>query len=155
MEAALRTAVETLTGEPLANLDFVDVRGTKGIKEASYNVAGMDVKVAVASGLGNARELLEKVKSGEASYHFIEIMGCPGGCVNGGGQPQVSGEVRNTVDVQAIRAKVLYDNDSAKTIRKSHENPSIKKVYEEYFGEPGSHRAHEVLHTSYVKRTVN
>ena len=155
MEAALRTAVETLTGEPLANLDFVDVRGTKGIKEASYNVAGMDVKIAVASGLGNARELLEKVKSGEASYHFIEIMGCPGGCVNGGGQPQVSGEVRNTVDVQAIRAKVLYDNDSAKTIRKSHENPSIKKVYEEYFGEPGSHRAHEVLHTSYVKRTVN
>lgn len=82
-------------------------------------------------------------------------MGCPGGCVNGGGQPQVSGEVRNTVDVQAIRAKVLYDNDAAKTIRKSHENPSIKKIYEEYFGEPGSHRAHEVLHTSYVKRTVN
>ena len=101
------------------------------------------------------QELLEKFKSGEASYHFIEIMGCPGGCVNGGGQPQVSGEVRNTVDVQAIRAKVLYDNDAAKTIRKSHENPSIKKIYEEYFGEPGSHRAHEVLHTSYVKRTVN
>ena len=126
MEAALRTAVETLTGEELPNPDFVDVRGTKGIKEASYNVAGMDVKVAVASGLGNARELLEKVKSGEADYHFIEIMGCPGGCVNGGGQPQVSGTVRNTVDVQGIRAKVLYDNDAAKAIRKSHENPSIK-----------------------------
>ena len=155
MEAALRTAVETLTGEELPNPDFVDVRGTKGIKEASYNVAGMDVKVAVASGLGNARELLEKVKSGEADYHFIEIMGCPGGCVNGGGQPQVSGSVRNTVDVQGIRAKVLYDNDAAKTIRKSHENPSIKKVYEEYFGEPGSHKAHEVLHTTYVKRSVN
>lgn len=155
MEAALRTAVETLTGEELPNPDFVDVRGTKGIKEASYNVAGMDVKVAVASGLGNARELLEKVKSGEADYHFIEIMGCPGGCVNGGGQPQVSGSVRNTVDVQGIRAKVLYDNDAAKTIRKSHENPSIKKVYEEYFGEPGSHKAHQVLHTTYVKRSVN
>lgn len=155
MEAALRTAVETLTGEELPNPDFVDVRGTKGIKEASYNVAGMDVKVAVASGLGNARELLEKVKSGEADYHFIEIMGCPGGCVNGGGQPQVSGTVRNTVDVQGIRAKVLYDNDAAKAIRKSHENPSIKKVYEEYFGEPGSHKAHEVLHTTYVKRSIN
>ena len=155
MEAALRTAVETLTGEELKNPDFVDVRGTKGIKEATYNVAGMDVKVAVASGLGNARQLLEKVKAGEADYHFIEIMGCPGGCVNGGGQPQVSGTIRNTVDVQGIRAKVLYDNDAAKTIRKSHENPSIKKVYEEYFGEPGSHKAHEVLHTSYVKRSVN
>lgn len=155
MEAALRTAVETLTGEELTNLDFADVRGTKGIKEAAYKVAGMDVKVAVASGLGNARELLEKVKSGEADYHFIEIMGCPGGCVNGGGQPQVSGVVRNTVDVQGIRAKVLYDNDAAKTIRKSHENPSIKKVYAEYFGEPGSHKAHEILHTSYVKRSVN
>ena len=155
MEAALRTAVETLTGEELPNPDFVDVRGTKGIKEATYNVAGMDVKVAVASGLGNARQLLEKVKAGEADYHFIEIMGCPGGCVNGGGQPQVSGTVRNTVDVQGIRAKVLYDNDAAKTIRKSHENPSIKKVYEEYFGEPGSHKAHEVLHTPYVKRSVN
>ena len=155
MEAALRTAVETLTGEELPNPDFVDVRGTKGIKEATYNVAGMDVKVAVASGLGNARQLLEKVKAGEADYHFIEIMGCPGGCVNGGGQPQVSGTVRNTVDVQGIRAKVLYDNDAAKTIRKSHENPSIKKVYEEYFGEPGSHKAHEVLHTTYVKRSVN
>lgn len=155
MEAALRTAVETLTGESLPNPEFVDVRGTEGIKEATYNVAGMDVKVAVASGLGNARKLLERVKSGEADYHFIEIMGCPGGCVNGGGQPQVSGTVRNTVDVQGIRAKVLYDNDAAKTIRKSHENPSIKKVYEEYFGEPGSHKAHEVLHTTYVKRSVN
>lgn len=155
MEAALRTAVETLSGESLQNLEFNEVRGTKGIKEASYNVAGMDVKVAVASGLGNAKTLLEKIKSGEAEYHFIEIMGCPGGCVNGGGQPQVSGRVRNTVDVQAIRAKVLYKNDEAKVIRKSHENPSIKKVYEEYFKEPGSHKAHEVLHTSYVKRSIN
>ena len=155
MEAALRTAVETLTGEELAKLDFMDVRGTEGVKEASYNVAGMDIRVAVASGLANARTLLNKVKSGEAQYHFIEIMGCPGGCVNGGGQPQVSGEVRNFTDVRAIRAGVLYRNDEAKAIRKSHENPAIKKLYEEYLGEPGSHKAHEYLHTTYVKRTIN
>ncbi len=155
MEAALRTAVETLTGEELAKLDFTDVRGTEGVKEASYNVAGMDIRVAVASGLANARTLLNKVKSGEAQYHFIEIMGCPGGCVNGGGQPQVSGEVRNFTDVRAIRAGVLYRNDEAKAIRKSHENPAIKKLYEEYLGEPGSHKAHEYLHTTYVKRTIN
>ena len=155
MEAALRTAVETLTGEELANLEFTDVRGTKGIKEAEYQVAGMDIRVAVASGLGNARELLNQVKSGEKQYHFIEIMGCPGGCVNGGGQPQVSGDVRNFTDVRGIRASVLYRNDQAKTIRKSHENPAIKKLYEEYLGEPGSKKAHETLHTTYVKRTVN
>ncbi len=105
MEAALRTAVETLTGEELQKVDFTDVRGTEGIKEATYNVAGMDVKVAVASGLGNARELLNRVKSGEADYHFIEIMGCPGGCVNGGGQPQQPGSVRNTVDIRACAPK--------------------------------------------------
>ena len=155
MEAALRTAVETLTGEELAKLDFTDVRGTEGVKEASYNVAGMDIRVAVASGLANARTLLNKVKSGEVQYNFIEIMGCPGGCVNGGGQPQVSGEVRNFTDVRAIRAGVLYRNDEAKAIRKSHENPAIKKLYEEYLGEPGSHKAHEYLHTTYVKRTIN
>ena len=155
MEAALRTAVETLTGEELKELDFKEVRGTEGIKEATYPVAGMDVKVAVASGLRNAKELLEKVNAGEADYHFIEIMGCPGGCVNGGGQPQVTAHVRNFVDYKAIRAKVLYDNDANKQFRKSHENPSIKKVYEEYLGEPGSHRAHEVLHTTYVKRQIN
>lgn len=155
MEAALRTAVETLTGEELKELDFKEVRGTEGIKEATYPVAGMDVKVAVASGLRNAKELLEKVNAGEADYHFIEIMGCPGGCVNGGGQPQVTAHVRNFVDYKAIRAKVLYDKDVNKQLRKSHENPSIKKVYEEYLGEPGSHRAHELLHTTYVKRTVN
>ena len=155
MEAALRTAVEVLTGEELGKLEFEDVRGTKGIKEASYQVAGMEVNVAVASGLGNARTLLERVKSGEANYHFIEIMGCPGGCVNGGGQPQVSADVRNFTDVAGIRAQALYRNDEGKKIRKSHENPAIKKLYEEYLGEPGSHKAHETLHTSYVKRKVN
>lgn len=155
MEAALRTAVETLTGEELASLDFTEVRGTQGIKEASYSVAGLDVKVAVASGLNNAKALLEKVKSGEANYHFIEIMGCPGGCVNGGGQPQVSADVRNFVDVKALRAKALYDNDASQAVRKSHDNPAVKKLYEEFLGEPGSHKAHEILHTTYVKRTIN
>lgn len=155
MEAALRTAVETLTGEELASLDFTDVRGIQGIKEASYEVAGMNVKVAVASGLGNARELLNKVKNGEAEYHFIEIMGCPGGCVNGGGQPQQPGSVRNFVDLRAERAKVLYESDKNNPIRKSHENPAIKEIYAEYLGKPGSHRAHELLHTTYVKRRIH
>ncbi len=155
MEAALRTAVETLTGEELADVEFQEVRGTDGIKEATYHVADMDVKVAVASGLSNAKQILEKVRAGEADYHFIEIMCCPGGCVNGGGQPQVHADVRNFEDVRAIRAKVLYDNDAAKTLRKSHDNPSIKKLYEEYLGAPGSEKAHHILHTSYVKRTIN
>ncbi|NLZ45718.1 MAG: 2Fe-2S iron-sulfur cluster binding domain-containing protein, partial [Clostridiales bacterium] len=119
MEAALRTAVETLTGEELKALDFTDVRGTEGIKEASYDVAGMEIKVAVVSGLGNAKELLDKVNKGEANYHFIEIMGCPGGCVNGGGQPQQPAYIHNTVDIKALRAKVLYDLDAAMPVRKS------------------------------------
>ena len=114
MEAALRTAVETLTGETLGSLDFEEVRGTEGIKEASYLVNGLEVKVAVASGLANAREILEKIRRGEADYHFIEIMACPGGCVNGGGQPQVPAEVRNFQDIRALRAKVLYQNDTQK-----------------------------------------
>ncbi len=152
MEAALRTAVETLTGEELKQLDFTDVRGTAGIKEAAYDVAGMNVKVAVASGLANAKELLRKVERGEADYQFIEIMGCPGGCVNGGGQPQQPGYVRNTVDIRAKRAKVLYDLDANMPIRKSHENPAIKELYAEYLGKPGSEKAHHILHTTYVKR---
>ncbi len=154
MEAALRTAVETLTGEELPDVDFVDVRGTAGIKEKTYEVAGMQVKVAVASGLANAKELLKKVESGEADYQFIEIMGCPGGCVNGGGQPQQPGYVRNTVDIRAKRAQVLYDLDKNAPIRKSHENPAIKALYAEYLGEPGSEKAHHLLHTTYVKRGI-
>lgn len=155
MEAALRTAVETLTGEELESVDFTEVRGTKGIKEASYHIAGMDLHVAVASGLKNARELLTKVKSGEANYHFIEIMGCPGGCVNGGGQPQQPGYIRNTVDIRALRAKVLYEDDQADTIRKSHENPAIQELYRTFLGKPGSEKAHHLLHTTYVKRNIN
>ncbi len=154
MEAALRTAVETLTGENLPNVDFVDVRGTQGIKEKAYEVAGMTVKVAVVSGLANARELLNKIVSGEADYHFIEIMGCPGGCVNGGGQPQQPGFVRNTTDIKALRASVLYGLDKNAAIRKSHENPAIQELYKEFLGEPGSHKAHELLHTTYVKRGI-
>lgn len=153
MEAALRTAVHTLTGEDV--VDLPELRGTKGIKEAVYKVGDMDIKVAVASGLKNAKKLLEKVQKGEADYQFIEIMGCPGGCVNGGGQPQQPASVRNFVDLRAERAKVLYDIDKAMPVRKSHENPAIKEIYAEYFGEPGSHKAHEVLHTKYVKRTIN
>ena len=155
MEAALRTAVEKLTGEELESVDFTEVRGTEGIKEAAYHVAGMDVKVAVASGLSNAKQIMDKVRAGEADYHFIEIMCCQGGCVNGGGQPQVHADVRNYADVRAIRAKALYDNDAAKTFRKSHENPSIQKIYAEYLGEPGSEKAHHILHTSYVERSIN
>lgn len=155
MEAALRTAVEKLTGEELQSLDFTDVRGTEGIKEACYCAAGMEIKVAVASGLSNAKELLDKVRRGEETYHFIEIMGCPGGCVNGGGQPQVPADVRNFTDIKAIRAKVLYENDEKKAIRKSHENPAVKRLYEEYLGKSGSEKAHRLLHTTYVKRSVN
>ena len=153
MEAALRTAVHTLTGQTVT--DLPEVRGTKGIKEATYNVGDLNVKVAVASGLSNAREILDKIRSGECDAQFIEIMACPGGCVNGGGQPQVPMGVRNFVDIRAERAKVLYDLDASMPLRQSHENPAIKEVYETFFGEPGSHKAHEVLHTSYVKRSVN
>lgn len=153
MEAALRTAVYTLTGEN--PIDFPEVRGTEGIKEAEYDVAGTKVKVAVVSGLANARELLEKVQKGEADYQFIEIMGCPGGCVNGGGQPQVAMGIRNFVDIREKRAKVLYDIDASMPIRQSHENPAIKEIYNTFFEKPGSHKAHEVLHTTYVKRSVN
>lgn len=155
MEAALRTAVEKLTGETLADVEFTDVRGTEGIKEAVYTVAGTDVKVAVASGLSNAKIIMDKIRAAEADYHFVEIMCCPGGCVNGGGQPQVHAEIRNFENVKALRAKALYDNDSAKMIRKSHENPSIQKLYEEYLEYPGSEKAHRILHTTYVERTVN
>ncbi len=155
MEAALRTAVEVLTGKELPSLDFNEVRGIKGIKEATYNVAGMDINVAVASGLANARELLEDVKSGKKNYHFIEIMGCPGGCVNGGGQPQQPATVRNFTDIRAERAKALYNQDAAMPLRKSHENPAIKALYDDYLGKPGSHKAHEILHTTYVKRSIN
>ena len=152
MEAALRTAVETITGKTAENIEFTDVRGTEGIKEAEYDINGLKVKVAVASGLVNARKVLDMVKSGEKDYTFIEIMGCPGGCVNGGGQPIQPASVRNFVDLKGLRAAALYKDDENLPIRKSHENPFIKMLYDEYFEKPGSHRAHEVLHTHYVVR---
>lgn len=152
MEAALRTAVEKLSGEELKSLDFTEVRGTDGIKEASYTVNGMEVKVCVVSGLANANTTMEKVKNGTADYHFIEIMGCPGGCVNGGGQPIQHAVVRNFVDLRARRAAALYEADKDMPLRKSHESEAVKRLYAEFLGEPGSHKAHEVLHTSYVAR---
>lgn len=152
MEAALRTAVEKLSGEELKSLDFTEVRGAEGIKEASYTVNGMEVKVCVVSGLANANTIMEKVKNGTADYHFIEIMGCPGGCVNGGGQPIQHAVVHNFVDLKARRAAALYEADKDMPLRKSHESEAVKRLYAEFLGEPGSHKAHEVLHTSYVAR---
>ncbi len=152
MEAALRTAYEVLTKEELKDLEFTAVRGVEGIKEASYTIAGNEIKVAVASGTANAKKLLDMVKSGEKHYDFIEIMACPGGCVNGGGQPIQPASVRNFTDVRAARAAGLYADDKALPVRKSHENPDVKKIYEDFFGEPNSHLAHEILHTGYTIR---
>ena len=152
MEAALRTAVETISGEELKKLEFTEVRGMEGIKEASYKVGDLEVKVAVASSLGCARKLLDKIRAGEATYHFVEIMACPGGCVNGGGQPTQSAKVRSFTDLKTKRAEVLYNIDKDMPLRKSHDNPVVKLLYNEFLDKPGSHKAHEVLHTHYVKR---
>ena len=158
MEAALRMAVEKISGETLENVEFHDVRGTKGIKEATYNVAGKEIKVAVASGTANAKVLMDQIRAGTAPWTFVEVMCCPGGCVCGGGQPQVHADVRNFQDIKALRAAALYRNDAAKAIRKSHENPSIKKLYAEFFGGEGNfgcEKAHHILHTHYVPRSIN
>ncbi len=152
MEAALRTAYETLTGEELDKLEFNDVRGTEGIKEATYTIAGNEIRVAVVSGTANAGKLLDMIKAGEKSYDFIEVMACPGGCVNGGGQPIQPASVINNYDVRALRAAGLYEDDKNLPIRKSHLNPDVKAVYAEFFGEPNSHKAHEILHTGYTAR---
>ena len=154
MEAALRTVYEVVTGQPCQPLEFHEVRGTEAIKEAEYDLAGTKVKVAVTSGLTNAAKLLDKVRSGEADYHFIEVMACPGGCVNGGGQPHQPADVRNFTDLRAERAKALYSEDAAMTLRKSHENPVVKELYDSYLEKPGSHKAHEILHTTYTKRSI-
>ena len=154
MEAALRTVAEIVTGKPLADINFTAVRGVEAIKEAEYDLNGTKVRVAVTSGLENASKLLDMVKSGQKDYHFIEVMACPGGCVNGGGQPQQPGEVHNFSDLRAERAKALYSEDAGMALRKSHENPVIQEVYEKYLEKPGSHKAHHLLHTSYVKRKL-
>ncbi len=153
MEAALRTAVDTLTGKDNESYEFTEVRGMDGIKEATYDVAGLKVNVAVASGADNAKKVLDAVKSGEKNYHFIEIMGCPGGCINGGGQPIHTQAEWAATDIKGLRAKALYDQDASMPIRKSHQNPMIKTIYDEYFEKPGSHKAHEVLHTTYKAQT--
>ena len=153
MEAALRTVVEVLEGKEMGNVDYEVVRGTAPFKEATLNVAGMDVKIAVVSGMEAAHELLKKVESGESQYHFIEIMGCPGGCVNGGGQPIQPASVRSFTDIKGLRASALYSDDKANKLRKSHDNPMIKELYKEYLGEPGSHLAHKILHTTYKDRS--
>ena len=152
MEAALRTVYEIVTGQACNPVEFKEVRGVEAVKEAEYDLNGTKVKIAVTSGLSNAAKLLDMVKSGEKEYHFIEVMACPGGCVNGGGQPTQPASVRNFTDLKALRAAALYGEDDAKAIRKSHENPLLKKVYAEYLGEPGGHKAHHILHTSYVAR---
>ncbi len=152
MEAALRTVSEIVTGDAFGKLEYEAVRGAEGIKKATVNLNGTEVKVAVVSGLKNAQIIMEEIKSGKADYQFVEIMACPGGCVMGGGQPIRSSKERATIDIRAKRAGALYSIDEASTIRKSHENPVIKKLYEEYLEKPGSHKAHELLHTHYVAR---
>ena len=152
MEAALRTAYETVTGKELAKVEFEEVRGETGIKKASIDLNGKEIKVVVAHGLGNARKVLDEIKEGKADYQFVEIMACPGGCIMGGGQPIVSSKKRLDFDVRKLRANALYKIDEQSVLRKSHENPAIKKLYEEYLEKPGSYRAHKLLHTHYVER---
>ncbi|MBP5236497.1 MAG: iron hydrogenase small subunit [Clostridia bacterium] len=152
MEAALRMAAEVILGKKLEKLDFEDVRGIAGIKRATYKLGDKVVRVAVASGTSNAKKLLNAVRSGEEKVDFIEIMCCPGGCVNGGGQPTQPASVRNTINLREVRAAVLYNDDRNADLRRSHENPAVDIIYKEYLGKPGSHKAHEILHTSYVKR---
>jgi len=145
LEAALRTVYEEVTGQELEDVNFTAVRGLAGVKEAVIDLNGMTLNVAAASGLGNARKILENIKQGTSKYHVIEIMACPGGCINGGGQPYSEERMERIQE----RVKALYQIDSGKALRKSHENPSVKKLYEEFLGEPGSEKAHELLHTNY------
>ncbi len=151
MEAALRTAADILEGGSDL-IEFKEVRGTQGIKEATYTLAGKTLNVAVASGLANARAVLESIKSGEKHYDFLEVMACPGGCINGGGQPVQSDSVRNSVDLKTVRAKALYDADENLELRKSHLSPVVQMLYDDYFEEPGKEKSHKLLHTTYVKR---
>ncbi|MFQ7292908.1 MAG: NADH-dependent [FeFe] hydrogenase, group A6 [Monoglobales bacterium] len=153
MEAALRTAADILDGPSNRKIEFKEVRGTDGIKEATYSLGGKAIRVAVVSGLANARIILDSIKSGEKKYDFVEVMACPGGCINGGGQPVQGDSIRNYVDLKKLRAKALYDADKKTKIRKSHMSPVIKMLYDEYFDAPGKHRAHRLLHTTYVKRS--
>ena len=152
MEAALRTVYEAVTGKELKDVNFTQVRGTEGVKEAEIDLDGTKITVAVAHGTSNAAKVLESIKSGEKNYTFIEIMCCPGGCVTGGGQPILTAKQLMTIDPKVLRAKALYQEDAGKPIRKSHENPEIKQIYAEYLGEPCGERSHELLHTHYHAR---
>ena len=152
MEAALRTAQDTLTGKDLEEINFEEVRGGKGIKRATVNIAGKEIKVVAASGLANAQKIMDEIKEGKADYQFVEIMACPGGCIMGGGQPIKTSKERMDVDVRKLRAECLYSIDEKSQIRKSHENPVLKKIYKEFLEKPGSHKAHDLLHTKYQKR---
>ncbi len=154
MEAALRYAAEIILGKPFAKTDFEEVRGVEGVKLASYTIGDTEVRVAVASGTKNAGELLKRVKSGELDLHFIEIMACPGGCVNGGGQPYQPYSVRSAIDLRAVRAAVLYHDDATTDLRKSQDNAAVMNLYRDFLGTPGSHKAHEILHTTYIKRGI-
>ena len=151
MEAALRTVADILTGESADNFEYEEVRGLEGIKIANVKIADLNVRAAVAHGLGNARKLMDAIEAGE-EFHFVEIMACPGGCVNGGGQPLQLADVRNWVDIKAERAKGLYTEDRKSFIRKSHNNPAIKKLYKEFLGMAGGSKAHQLLHTHYAPR---
>ena len=152
MEAALRTAAEVLTGETLTNVNFEQVRGEDGIKRATVKIGDKEVKAVVAHGLKNAQIIMDEIKEGKADYQFVEIMACPGGCIMGGGQPIRSSKERATIDIRKLRAECLYGIDEKSVVRKSHENPVVKKIYDEFLEKPGSHKAHELLHTSYVER---
>ena len=152
MEAALRTAQDVLTGEDLPKINFEQVRGGEGIKRATITIAGKPISVVAASGLSNAKKILEEIKSGKSNYQFVEIMACPGGCIMGGGQPIKSSKIRSEVDVRKLRADSLYSIDEKSIIRKSHENPVVKKIYEEFLEKPGSYRAEKLLHTKYTAR---
>lgn len=151
MEAALRTAAYVLGGEG-APVEFKEVRGTEGVKEAEYQIGGSKVRVAVANGLGNARKVIEQILNGEKEYTFVEVMACPGGCINGGGQPYVPDDVRNAIDLKATRAQALYTADKNAKIRCSHENTAVDTLYKEFFGKPLSEKSHELLHTHYHQR---
>ena len=148
-----RTVYEIVTGKELDNVDFEAVRGLDGVKEATVDLNGTKVNVAVAHGTANAKKVLEAVKSGEKNYHFIEVMCCPGGCVTGGGQPIVPAKELQYIDLKTVRAKALYNEDSSKSLRKSHLNPEITAIYKEFLGEPGGHKSHELLHTTYSAKS--
>jgi iron only hydrogenase large subunit-like protein len=153
MEAALRTAYNTVTGKSCPNLDFNTVRGVQGLKEASIEIDGTTINVAVSNGLNNAKQLFERVREGHKTYHLLEIMACPGGCVGGGGQPYPpDGMYVLNPELTRLRAKALYTIDAGKKLRESHANKEIQQLYEEFLGEPNGHKSHELLHTRYIAR---